>query len=107
MRSVRIVICAIALGASAGTAAILAQQRSTGSLSPGRPIALVGGTVIDGTGSVPIRNSVVLIRGERIERVGTVASLPVPAGYDRISTDGMTVLPGLWDLHVHRCRRPP
>lgn len=66
-----------------------------------RPLALVGGTLIDGAGGAAIRNSVVLVRGERIERVGTVESLPVPAEYERISTEGMTVLPGLWDLHVH------
>jgi len=66
-----------------------------------RRLALVGGTLIDGTGSRPIRNSVVLIDGERIASVGTVASLPVPAGYTVISTDGMSVLPGLWDMHVH------
>jgi imidazolonepropionase-like amidohydrolase len=64
-------------------------------------IALVGGALIDGSGAPPIRDSVVLVRGERIEAVGTMASLPVPPGYDRISTEGMTVLPGLWDLHVH------
>ena len=67
----------------------------------GRSIALVGGTMIDGTGGAPVRNSVVLIRGERIEKVGTVESVPVPSGYEVISTEGMTVLPGLWDLHVH------
>jgi imidazolonepropionase-like amidohydrolase len=66
-----------------------------------KPIALVGGTLIDGTGAVPVRNSVVLIRGDRIERIGTLAALPVPSDYERISTEGMTVLPGLWDLHVH------
>ena len=65
------------------------------------PMALVGGTLIDGTGAPPVRDSVVLIRGDRIERVGTVASLPVPGEYERVSTEGMTVLPGLWDLHVH------
>ena len=64
-------------------------------------LALVGGTLIDGTGAPPVRNSVVLIRGDRIERVGTIASLPVPGDYERLSTEGMTVLPGLWDLHVH------
>jgi imidazolonepropionase-like amidohydrolase len=64
-------------------------------------IALVGGALLDGTGAMPVRDSVVLIRGDRIERVGTVATLPVPAGYESISTEGMTVLPGLWDLHVH------
>jgi imidazolonepropionase-like amidohydrolase len=65
------------------------------------PIALVGGTLIDGTGSAPVQNSVVLIRGERIEKIGTTSSLPVPHGYQAVSTDGMAVLPGLWDLHVH------
>jgi imidazolonepropionase-like amidohydrolase len=43
----------------------------------------------------------VLIRGERIEKVGTSGSLPVPAGYQQVSTEGMSVLPGLWDPHVH------
>jgi imidazolonepropionase-like amidohydrolase len=66
-----------------------------------KPVALVGGTLIDGTGASPVRNSVVLIRGDRIERVGTVVSLPVPREYEQVSTEGMTVLPGLWDLHVH------
>ena len=67
----------------------------------GNGIALVGGALFDGTGAPPVRDSVILIRGDRIERVGTVATLPVPAGYESISTEGLTVLPGLWDLHVH------
>ncbi|TAK12002.1 MAG: Xaa-Pro dipeptidase [Acidobacteria bacterium] len=63
--------------------------------------ALVGGTLIDGFGSTPIRNSVVIIEGERIKAVGQVGSLAVPAGAEVISTEGMSVLPGLWDMHVH------
>jgi len=66
-----------------------------------RPVALVGGTLIDGTGAAPVRNSVILIRGDRIERLATVGAVPVPAEYEQISTEGMTVLPGLWDMHVH------
>ena len=66
-----------------------------------RRVALVGGTLIDGTGGRPIRNSVVLIDGQRITAVGTVESRQVPAGYEIISTEGMSVLPGLWDMHVH------
>ena len=65
------------------------------------PVALVGGTLIDGTGAAPVRNSVVLIRGERIERIGTTESVPIGPEYERISTEGMTVMPGMWDLHVH------
>jgi len=64
-------------------------------------IALVGGTLVDGTLREPIRNSVILVEGERIVAVGTVGSLPVPVGTEVISTEGMTVLPGMWDMHVH------
>lgn len=63
--------------------------------------ALVGGTLVDGTLSDPIRDSVILIEDERIVAVGTVGTLPVPADAKVISTEGMTVLPGLWDMHVH------
>ena len=62
---------------------------------------MVGGTLVDGFGSTPLRNSVILIEGERITAVGQVGSLAVPAGAEVISTEGMTVLPGLWDMHVH------
>jgi imidazolonepropionase-like amidohydrolase len=63
--------------------------------------ALVGGTLIDGHGGAPLRNSVIIVRGEKIEAVGQVGRLAVPAGADVISTEGMSVLPGLWDMHVH------
>ena len=64
-------------------------------------LALVGGTLVDGTLREPIRDSVILVDGERIVAVGTVDTLPVPAGVEVVSTEGMTVLPGLWDMHVH------
>ncbi len=63
--------------------------------------ALVGGTLIDGYGGPPLRNSVILVEGERISAVGQVGTLAVPPGADVISTEGMSVLPGLWDSHVH------
>jgi imidazolonepropionase-like amidohydrolase len=63
--------------------------------------ALVGGTLINGLGSVPILDSVILIDGNLITQVGTVGSLAVPDGYELISSEGMTVMPGLWDMHVH------
>src|SRR5262245_16212304 len=63
--------------------------------------ALVGGTLVDGFAGPPIRNSVILIDGERITAVGQVGQLAVPANAEVISTEGMTVLPGLWHMHVH------
>ena len=64
-------------------------------------LAMVGGTLVDGTLSDPIRNSVILIEDQRIVAVGTVGNLAIPADARVISTEGMTVLPGLWDMHVH------
>ncbi len=63
--------------------------------------ALVGGTLINGYGNPPIKNSVVLIEGETIVKVGTVETTPIPKNAEIISTEGMSVLPGLWDMHVH------
>jgi imidazolonepropionase-like amidohydrolase len=63
--------------------------------------ALVGGTLIDGNGGKPLRNSVILIEGQRIKAVGQVGTLAVPKDAKVISTEGMSVLPGLWDMHVH------
>ncbi|QLG44142.1 amidohydrolase family protein [Costertonia aggregata] len=62
---------------------------------------LVGGTLIDGYGSEPIKNSVVLIEGKKIKSVGTIDNMLIPENAEVISTEGMTVLPGLWDMHVH------
>ncbi len=62
---------------------------------------LVGGTLIDGFGSDPVRNSVIIIEGEKIKAVGNINNTPIPEGAEVISTEGMSVLPGLWDMHVH------
>ena len=63
--------------------------------------ALVGGTLINGYGGHPIQNSVIIIEGERIKSIGTVGEVEIPEDAEMISTEGMSVLPGLWDMHVH------
>jgi imidazolonepropionase-like amidohydrolase len=63
--------------------------------------ALVGGTLIDGNGGTPIQNSVILVVDDRIEAVGNEDNTPIPEGYTIVSTEGMTVLPGLWEMHAH------
>ena len=68
------------------------------------PLVLAGGTVVDGYGNPPIRNGVVVIEGERISAVGPAGMVEVPPGAEVISTEGMTVLPGLWDMQVHLAR---
>ena len=63
--------------------------------------ALVGGTLIDGYGNVPIHDSVILIEDETIIEVGTTSTIEISSDYEIISTEGMSVMPGLWDMHVH------
>lgn len=67
-------------------------------------LVLSGGTVVDGYGGPPIANGVVVIEGERIVAVGGRDQVLVPEGAQLISTEGMTVLPGLWDLQVRTMR---
>jgi len=62
---------------------------------------LVGGRLIDGFGGQPIANSVIIIENDMITKVGHQGNTPIPEGAEIISTEGMDVLPGLWDMHVH------
>src|SRR5262245_28115934 len=64
-------------------------------------LTLVGGTLIDGSGRPPIENSIVIVKGNVIERVAQAdASAPGP---DEPVMDlrGKFILPGLIDSHVH------
>lgn len=64
-------------------------------------LAVVGGYLIDGHGGPPVENSVILVEGDRITHVGTVADTEVPDGAEVVDADGRTVMPGLLDAHVH------
>jgi imidazolonepropionase-like amidohydrolase len=91
---------ALALALSALTMAAPAQAPN--STSPKTPtLALVGGQIIDGFEGPPIRDGVILIAGDRIVSVGPRSEVPVPPGTPIINTEGMSVLPGLMDMHVH------
>jgi len=63
--------------------------------------ALVGGRILDGFGGPPLDDGVILIEDGRIVAVGAAASTAIPANATLISTEGMTVMPGLIDMHVH------
>ncbi len=67
-------------------------------------LVLAGGTVIDGYGNAPIQDGIVVIENDRILAVGGVGQVVVPDGAEVISTEGMTVLPGLWDMQVELMR---
>lgn len=64
-------------------------------------LALVGGTLIDGTGADPVRDAVVLVVGNRIAAVGSRSAIAVPEGAEVLDVTGATILPGFINAHVH------
>ncbi len=65
------------------------------------PIAIVGATLVDGTGAPAVRNAVVVVREGRIACAGRRAACPVPADADTVGAAGKWIIPGLIDTHVH------
>lgn len=92
-------------GSSTGSAVLLllSLAAAVGAAEPGAAptLALVGGRIIDGYEGRPIEDGVVLIAGDRIAAVGTRSQVVVPPGTPAIDTRGMSVLPGIADMHVH------
>ena len=89
-------------------AVILAFALPALALAPEKPVkaeepltALVGATLIDGTGAAPAPDVVVLVQGAKIKAVGPAASVKVPKGAKIIDVKGKFILPGLIDCHTH------
>ena len=99
MTSRRSALAALAALLAFASIASAAQPSAPASLKP--TLALVGGQVIDGYEGPPIKDGVVLIAGDRIVAVGTRSEVAIPPGTPVINTEGMSVLPGLMDMHVH------
>src|ERR1700691_1266224 len=64
-------------------------------------IAIVHARLINGRGGPAIPDGTVLLRGKRIEAVGTASAVNVPPDARTIDASGKTVMPGLADMHVH------
>ena len=59
---------------------------------------LKGGTLINGTGAEPVADTNIVIRGNRIESIGSGRT---PRGANVVDVTGKFILPGLWDKHLH------
>ena len=64
-------------------------------------LAIVGGTLIDGTGAAPIPDAAVVIHDGRIVAVGPRSKVKIPKHANVVDARGKTILPGLWDMHAH------
>ena len=69
---------------------------------PGAKLAIINGTLIDGTGAAAVRNAVLAIgRDGKIVAVGRRGDAPIPKETTVIDVEGATILPGFINAHVH------
>ncbi|HYA89480.1 MAG TPA: amidohydrolase, partial [archaeon] len=87
--------------AGADEMAALAEISKGISGSRAETLALVGGTLIDGTGLETIPDSTVVISKGRIFAAGPREKVKIPRGAKKVEVWGKTILPGLWDMHAH------
>ena len=64
-------------------------------------LVLRGARLIDGIGTKPLDNTVIIIRDGRIAAIGSAGSITVPAGAEVVDYTGKTIIPGLISGHSH------
>ncbi len=68
---------------------------------PPTGVALVGATLVDGSGAAPQSDVVVVVRGGRIEAVTPRAGFSLPERTAEVDLSGKWIIPGLIDAHGH------
>lgn len=91
----------LALSAICGSCAGAPTETTSVVPPPPGSVAIVNGTLIDGTGAAPIVDAAVVVSSGRIVGVGPRAQVQVPAGAEVIDARGGTILPGFINAHVH------
>jgi imidazolonepropionase-like amidohydrolase len=64
-------------------------------------LAIVGGTLIDGTGAAPVADAAVVVHDGRIVAAGPRSKVKIPKEANTVDAHGKMILPGLWDMHAH------
>jgi imidazolonepropionase-like amidohydrolase len=64
-------------------------------------VALVGATLIDGSGGPPLEGSAIVVRRGHIESVGSRTDFQLPERTTQVDLTGRWIMPGLVDGHVH------
>lgn len=68
--------------------------------------AIRAGRLIDGTGTPAREDMVIIVRGDRIEAVGSASEVVIPPEARVVDLSQYTVMPGIVDAHAHLSIRP-
>ena len=67
----------------------------------GQTTYIKAGRMIDVADGRVLNDRVIVVEGDRIERVGSGSAIDIPSGARVIDLGDRTVLPGLFDMHIH------
>jgi imidazolonepropionase-like amidohydrolase len=87
--------------AALSLAAVVASLVTMPAQQSGGVKAFTGARLVDGTDRAPVADATLVVRDGKIVAAGPAASVTVPAGAERISLAGKTVIPGLVNAHGH------
>ncbi|MGI9104217.1 MAG: amidohydrolase family protein [Terriglobales bacterium] len=68
---------------------------------PAGPLVIQHARLFDSESASVKPGMTVVIKGDKIEQVAPDASAKIPTGAQIINAAGKSLLPGLWDMHVH------
>src|SRR5207302_275049 len=68
---------------------------------PKGPLVLVHANLFDAESAQVLPNRTIVVTGTRTSAVGADGTIKPPANAEIVDAAGKTLLPGLWDMHVH------
>src|SRR5262245_26330181 len=100
------IICSVGLFAGASIQRLIVQTGLVAGAQEANVYLLKPARVFDGESAQLHEGWVVLTRGEKIESVGSLGEITVPAGAKVIDAPGTTLMPGLIEAHSHVLLHP-
>jgi imidazolonepropionase-like amidohydrolase len=90
----------VVLGFLLSVSGLIAQTKAEARSQP-KVTYIRAGRLFDSTGETTQSNMVIVVEGERIQKVAPAAEVTIPSGANVVDLTHATVLPGLIDCHTH------
>ena len=68
---------------------------------PAGPLVFTNANLFDAVNRKIVPQTTVVVEGSRIRAVGRDGQVKIPKNAEKVDARGKTLLPGLWDMHVH------